>query len=79
MLTAAEARDLAKLNSEEYQLAQKILEEIEKAARKGGYSTFYYTVDYYTTIRASRELLRLGYKTRIDQDMIEGYVLHIYW
>ena len=55
------------------------MEEIEKAARKGGYSTFYYTIDYFTTTQVSQELVKLGYKTRIDQDMIEGYVLHIYW
>lgn len=79
MLTAKEARDLAKLNSQELQLVQNILEEIEKAARKGGYSTFYCTVDYYATLRASQELLKLGYKTRIDDDKSQGYVLHIYW
>lgn len=79
MLTAAEARELAKSSSEEYELTQNILEEIENTARKGGYSTFYYTVDYFTTTQVSQELVRLGYKTRIDDDKSQGYVLHIYW
>lgn len=79
MLTAQEARDLAKLNSEEYQLVQNILEEIKKVAQKGQYSTFYYMVDYFTTILASRELAKLGYSTRTDEDMTDGYVLHIFW
>lgn len=79
MLTAQEARDLAKLNSEEYQLVQEILKEIEKAARKGQYSTSYYMVDYFTTISVSQELAKLGYKTRKDEDITDGYVLHIFW
>ena len=79
MLTAKEARDLAKLNSQEYQLVQNILEEIEKAALKGQCSTSYYTVDYFTTILAGQELAKLGYSTRKTEDMTDGYVLHIFW
>lgn len=78
-LTADEARDLAKLNSEECQLVQNILKEIEKAAQKGQYSTSYYTVDYFTTISVGQELAKLGYKTRKDEDIADGYVLHIFW
>lgn len=79
MLTAQEARDLAKFNSEEYQLVQEILKEIKKAALKGQYSTSYYTVDYFTTILASQQLAKLGYSTRKVEDTTDGYVLHIFW
>ena len=80
MLTAQEARDLAKLNSQECQLVQNILEEIEKAARKGDYLTFYYVEDYKASIRASQELMKLGYKVSVNNSAVRNeFVIFIYW
>lgn len=79
-LTADEARDLAKLNSEECQLVQNILKEIDKAARKGEYLTFYYVEDYKAGVRAGQELTNLGYKVRVNNSAVRNeFVMFIYW
>ena len=80
MLTAQEARLLADKNSSGYKKVLEVLQEIQEAAEKGKYSTFYFFDDYYEVVYATKKLKEYGYSvnyTKADKD--EYYTMHIWW
>ena len=80
MLTAQEARLLANQNSNGFKKVLEVLQEIQEAAEKGKYGTFYFFNDYYEVVYATKKLKEYGYSANYTKaDDGEGYVMHIWW
>ena len=80
MLTAQEARLLADKNSSGFKKVIEVLQEIQKSAEKGNYSTFYFFVDYYEAIYVAKKLKEYGYSVSCDKAIEDGYhTMRIWW
>ena len=80
MLTAQEARLLANQNSNGFKKVLEVLQEIQEAAEKGKFSTFYFFNEYYEALYVSKKLKEYGYSVNCENPDKDGYyTMHIWW
>lgn len=80
ILTAQEARLLANKNSSGFKKIEEVLQEIQKSAEKGNFSTSYFFCDYYESLYVSKKLKEYGYSVNCDKADKDGYhTMHIWW
>lgn len=80
MLTAQEARLLADKNSSGFKKVVEVLQEIQEAAEKGKFSTFYFFDEYYEALYVSKKLKEYGYSVNYGKANEDGYyTMYIWW
>ena len=80
MLTAQEARLLADKNCSGFKKVAEVLQEIQEAAEKGKFFTFYFFNEYYEALYVFKKLKEYGYSVSYDKADKDGYyTIHIWW